>query len=134
MLNTNWKTLRIVLSCLVFFAPSYLLPETSAQGQTKKEPAQPVKPSDSSPQIGQAPTVSTTPTGSIDDPNSEIIRQMLKRIEQLETRIRELEARQNTTGGVAECNRTNNDTARHRDRSSTCSFTDNYEYRPGNPN
>ena len=100
MLSINRKTLRVVLSCLVFFAPSYLLPTRTAQGQAKKEPAQPIKPGDSDSPLGQTPgqtppiTIPSTATGSTDDSNNETIRQMLRRIDQLETRIRELEARQ----------------------------------------
>jgi hypothetical protein len=103
MLNINGKTLRIVLSCLVFFVPSYLRPDRTAQGQAKKESAQPVKPGESTSQTGQTPpvTVPLTVTGSTNDPNSETIRQMLRRIEELETRIRELEARQAQTAAAS---------------------------------
>ncbi len=102
MLDINRKTLRVVLSCLVLFAPSYLLPERTAEGQAKKESAPPVKPSDSNSQTGPTPpiTVSSTATGSTDDSNNEIIRQMLRRIDELEARIRELEARQPQTAAL----------------------------------
>jgi hypothetical protein len=105
MLSINRKTVRVVLSCLVFFAPSYLLPARTAQGQAKKESAQPVKPSDSNSPPGQTPgqtppgPVPSTATGSSDDSNSETIRQMLRRIEELEGRVKELEARQAQTAG-----------------------------------
>src|SRR4029453_16974372 len=54
------------------------------------------KPGVSSSQTEQTPpvTVPQTVAGSTDDPNSETIRQMLRRIEELETRIKGLEARQ----------------------------------------
>src|SRR5882724_10908442 len=99
MLSINRKTFRIVLSCLVFFAPSYLLPETTVHGQAKTELAQPAKPGDSSTQTGStaAIPVPSTTTGPTDDSDKETIRQMLRRIEDLEGRIRELEARQAQT-------------------------------------
>jgi hypothetical protein len=103
MLNINGKILRVVLSCLVFVAAACFLSARTAQGQAKKESVQPLKPADSSPQLGQTPAVplsssttvpvSTAAAGSTDDLNSETIRLMLKRIDELETRIRDLEAR-----------------------------------------
>lgn len=93
MLNIKRNILRVVLSCLVIFACSYLFPERTAQGQAQQPTAQPVKPGDSNPQTEQTPVPSTA-TASTDDLNSETIRQMLRRIDQLEGRIRELEARQ----------------------------------------
>src|SRR5258705_12131680 len=97
MLSINMKTLQLILSSsLVFFAPSYFLTETIAQVQPAKESAQPRKPGDSSTQTTQNATtpVPATATGSNDGTSSETIRQMLHRIEDLEGRIRELEARQ----------------------------------------
>ena len=97
MLSINMKTLQLILSSsLVFFAHSYFLTETIAQVQPAKESAQPSKPGDSTAQTTQNATtpVPATATGSKDDSNSETIRQMLLRIEVLEERIRELEARQ----------------------------------------
>ncbi len=97
MLSINMKTLQLLLSSLlVFFAPSYFLTETIAQVQPAKESAQPLKPSESTTQTTQnaATPVPAIATGSNDDTNSETIRQMLRRIEVLEERIRELEARQ----------------------------------------
>jgi len=104
MLNINGKILRVVLSCLLFVAAACFLSARTAQGQAKKESVQPPKPADSSPQTGQTPAVplssnttvpvSTAAAGSTDDLNSETIRLMLKRIDELETRIRDLEARQ----------------------------------------
>jgi hypothetical protein len=97
MLSINMKTLQLILSSsLVFFAPSYFLTETIAQVQPAKESAQPRKPGDSTTQTTQNATtpVPATATGSNDDTSSETIRQMLRRIEDLEGRIRELEARQ----------------------------------------
>src|SRR5258705_576952 len=96
MLSINVKTLQLILSSsLVFFAPSYFLTETKAQVQPAKESA-PLKPGDSTTQNTQNATtpVPATTTGSNDDTNTETIRQMLRRIEDLEGRIRELEARQ----------------------------------------
>jgi hypothetical protein len=96
MLSIN-KTLRFILSSsLVFFAPSYFLTKTIAQVPPAKESAQPRKPSESTTQTTQHATspVPATATGSSDASNSETIRQMLQRIEALEGRIRELEARQ----------------------------------------
>src|SRR6478672_4198825 len=105
MLNINGKILRVVLSCSLFVAAACFLSATtaSAQGQAKKESVQPPKPADSSPQTGQTPAVplssnttvpiSTAAAGSTDDLNSETIRLMLRRIDELETRIRDLEAR-----------------------------------------
>ena len=88
MLNINGKTLRVVLSCLVFVAASCFLSARTAQGQAKKESVQPLKPADSSPQTGQTPAVplsssttvpvSTAAAGSTDDLNSETIRLMLE--------------------------------------------------------
>ena len=114
MLNINGKILRVVLSCLVFVAAACFLSARTAQGQAKKESVQPLKPADSSPQLGQTPAVplsasttvpiSTAAAGSTDDLNSETIRLMLKRIDELETRIRDLEARQvpgNTLANVS---------------------------------
>src|SRR6267142_4418723 len=97
MLSINMKTLQLILSSLlVFFAHSYFLTETIAQVQPAKESAQPSKPGDSTAQTTQNATtpVPATATGSSDDSNSETIRQMLRRIEILEERIRELESRQ----------------------------------------
>jgi len=97
MLSINTKTLQLILSSsLVFFAHSYFLTETIAQVQPAKESSQPSKPGDSTAQTTQNATtpVPATATGSSDDSNSETIRQMLRRIEVLEERIRELEARQ----------------------------------------
>src|SRR6267142_5256129 len=97
MLSINMKTLQLILSSsLVFFAPSYFLTETTAQVPPAKESAQPRKPSEGTPQTTQNATtpLPATATGSNDDSNSETIRQMLRRIEVLEERIRELEARQ----------------------------------------
>ena len=97
MLSINRKTLQLVLSSsLLFFAPSCFLTETIAQVQPAKESAQPPKQVDSSSQTAHAPIteVPLTASGSGDDSNSETIRQMLRRIEVLEGRIRELEARQ----------------------------------------
>jgi hypothetical protein len=103
MLNINGKILRVVLSCLLFAAASCFLSAMTAQGQAKKESIQPPKSGDSSPQLGQTPAVplssnttvpvSTAAAGSTDDLNTETIRLMLKRIDELETRIRDLEAR-----------------------------------------
>src|SRR6266850_1761485 len=98
MLSINMKTLQLILSSsLVFFAPSYFLIETIAQVQPTRESTQPRKPSESTTtQTTQNATtlVPATATGSNDEVNSETIRQMLRRIEILEKRIRELEARQ----------------------------------------
>src|SRR5258707_7254712 len=97
MLSINTKTLQLILSSsLLFFAPSYFLTETIAQVQPAQESAQPRKPGDSTAQTRQnaATPVPATATGSNDDSNNETIRQMLRRIEVLEERIRELEARQ----------------------------------------
>jgi hypothetical protein len=104
MLNINGKILRVVLSCLVIVAASCFLSARTALGQAKKESVQPLKPGDSSTQTGQTLAVpvsttttvpvSSTTTGPTDDLNSETIRLMLKRIDELETRLRELEARQ----------------------------------------
>ena len=96
MLNSNGKILPVVLSCLVFVAPLYSLSARTAQGQAKKDPVQPVKPGDRSSQTGQTPAVTVPSTGSAsaDDANSETIRRMLKRIDELEARIKELEAHQ----------------------------------------
>lgn len=102
MPNNNRNALRVVLSCLLFFATSYFLPDGTARGQAKKELAQPVKPGDSNPQTGHtAPApVPSTASGSTDDSNNETIRQMLRRIDELEGRIRELEARQAQTAAL----------------------------------
>ena len=97
MLSINMKTLQLILSSsLLFFAPSYFLTETRAQVQPAKESAQPRKPGDSTTQTTQNATtpVPATTTGTNDDTNTETIRQMLRRIEDLEGRIRELEAHQ----------------------------------------
>jgi len=104
MLKINGKILRVVVSCLVFVAASCFLSARTAQGQAKKESIQPLRPGDSSNQTGQTTTVPlssnttapvpSTTAGSTDDSNSETIRLMLKRIDELETRIRDLEARQ----------------------------------------
>src|SRR5258705_7052687 len=97
MLSINTKTLQLILSSsLVFFAHSYFLTETIAQVQSAKESAQPSKQGDGTAQTTQNATtpVPATATGSSDDSNSETIRQMLRRIEILEERIRELESRQ----------------------------------------
>jgi hypothetical protein len=104
MLSINMKTLQLILSSsLVFFAPSYFLTETIAQVQPAKESAQPPKPSENTTRTTQnsATLVPATATGSNDDTNSEIIRQMLRRIEVLEERIRELEARQSHNVALA---------------------------------
>src|SRR6266850_7032672 len=104
MLSINMKTLQLILSSsLVFFAPSYFLTETIAQVQPAKESAQPPKPSENTTRTTQNSTtlVPATATGSNDDTNSEIIRQMLRRIEVLEERIRELEARQSHNVALA---------------------------------
>ena len=104
MLNINGKILRVVLSCLVLVAASCFLSARTARGQAKKESVQPLKSGDSIAPTAQTPAVplssnttvpvSTTTVGSPDDSNSETIRLMLKRIDELETRIRDLEARQ----------------------------------------
>jgi hypothetical protein len=98
MTNIFKKALRVVLSCLTLIGSSYLLPQMTAQGQINKESAQPVKPGDSTQTGSNTPTnVPSNVTGTTDDATNEAIRQMLRRIDQLETRIRELEARQAKT-------------------------------------
>ena len=96
MLSINRKTLRVVLSCLVFFAPAYLLPPRTTHGQVKKESVPPTAPGGSDSQTVQTPPIAapSTANGSGDDSTTETIRRMLRRIDELETRVRELEAKQ----------------------------------------
>jgi hypothetical protein len=97
MPSTKMKTLRFILLSLVVVGPLYVSSETTAHAQATKESPQQRKPVDNgSTQTTQTESTpaSLTVNGSNDEPNSETIRQMLRRIEDLEGRIRELEARQ----------------------------------------
>lgn len=102
MLSTNMKTdtLRFALFSLVFLAPLCFSTETLAQVKAREEVAQPrltqPAPTGSSEKATGGATQSPTPaaTESNADLGSDAMRQMLRRIEELEGRIRELEARQ----------------------------------------
>lgn len=102
MLSTNLKTdtLRFALFSLVFLAPLCFSTETLAQVKAREEVAQPrltqPAPTGSSEKATGGATQSPTPaaTESNADLGSDAMRQMLRRIEDLEARIRELEARQ----------------------------------------
>jgi hypothetical protein len=90
--------MRFVLTPLVFLA-AYCLLEATAPAQGSKELAEPRKPDDSG--ISQTspalPASTSTVAGtevSNETSNTELLRLMLRKIEDLESRIRDLEARQ----------------------------------------
>ncbi|HLE61979.1 MAG TPA: hypothetical protein VI750_02505 [Pyrinomonadaceae bacterium] len=96
MPSTKMKILQLALLSLLIFSPVHSLITTTAQTQATRETSQPRKPDNNNGTATSLPAIPAPPAvkGSSDDANSEIIRQMLRRIEELEARIRELEARQ----------------------------------------